>query len=214
MPAMTESTLTLALHHDDPRAFWSGANYALNMSFGTLRDDQWRRVLELIWTYEAIIGPLTGRYYPGNEIAKTRIETPPPTAAIAQYGMVWVNARLAVGCNVQATRSLFECVSVQTPQGMFEGVTPETHPHIPQLEGHYRALAEAIYPQVPFQLANIGWELDCVLEGELIRSADLRADMAASGGFYAQETLLAAAGIEFRDYIEITPGLRWAPYRS
>ena len=40
-------TLRLA-HHADLDTFWSGGEYELNLSFGTLRDKQWQRLVNAL----------------------------------------------------------------------------------------------------------------------------------------------------------------------
>ncbi|MBN1964150.1 MAG: hypothetical protein JW910_05865, partial [Anaerolineae bacterium] len=145
---MSEVSLVPASHARG-QDYWRGMNYELNMTFGSLRDDQWRGVLEALWRSPALVGPLNARYLPGGEVATTTIEVPPPTTALTQYGLVWVRPAVGVGCGVLVTRSLFECVSVQIPAGMFEGLSPQAAQRLPALEALLGDLALAVFRQVP-----------------------------------------------------------------
>src|SRR5690242_8461062 len=111
-------TLTLA-KHNDLASYWEGGHYELNLSFDTLRDRQWQRVMQTIWSHSALQGPLPERYVPGEEFGELiGIQAPPPTATLTQHGRMKIG-EFVIGCDVQATRSLFECVSVLVPLGMF-----------------------------------------------------------------------------------------------
>src|SRR5262245_12357743 len=109
--------LTIA-SHDDPAAYFEGGHYELNLSFEALRDREWQRALEVIWEHESLYGPLSARYYPGGNVSeRTSVQAPPPTATLVQHGQMKVGDAI-VGCDVQATRSLFECVSIMVPVHM------------------------------------------------------------------------------------------------
>src|SRR5438105_2966046 len=130
--------LTLA-GHKNPAAFWNGGPYELNLSFDMLRDKQWQRIMQTLWEQPALHGPLSERYTPGQPIPEQiPVQTPPPTAAMTQHGVLKVG-EVVVGCDIQATRSLFECVSLLVPVTMFRDLTPSTslrqeHPELQTLD--------------------------------------------------------------------------------
>jgi len=204
-------------HHVHENAYWEGGNYELNMSFDTLRDKQWQRVMQSLWGHRLLYGPLAVRYVPGSDVISTPILVPPPTATQAQHGQIEINS-MAFGCNVLATRSLFECVSVLVPLGMFAelariGDMRSANPQLAALDQVFYELALAVYDVVPFQLATVGWERECQLVAELRADAKLRTQLIAAGNFFAQEDGLRQMGIAGESYSLTRPTLRFAPVR-
>ncbi len=215
-----ESSALLPAIHDEQQAYWNGGNYELNMSFESLRDKQWERVMQTVWTHRLIYGPLTARYIPGGTVTNTAIIIPQPTATQAQHGQIEINAA-AYGCNVLATRSLFECVSVLVPLGMFAGIALDgetaprrANPQLATLDSVLYEIALAVYDVVPFQVAAIGWERECQIVGELRSDADLRAQFVAEGNFFAREEVLRMLGLRSESYTLVRPGLYWASLPS
>ena len=200
--------------HSEADAYWSGGEYELNLTFGTLRDKQWQRVLETIWNHEAVAGPFRRRYSPGDALDRVPILVPAPTDAQAQYGSLRVGS-LCVGCGVLATRSLFECVTLQVPLGMFDGLHADppasSRFHIDALDRLYQDIALAVYEAVPFDLANIGFQCECRLVAELQTDSCQRRAFLAGGYFFARDTVLASLNVRPDDYPLALPGLHWVP---
>src|SRR5438105_4609509 len=112
-------------NYASPATYYEGGHYELNMSFEALREKQWQNVLETIWKFPQLNGPLSERYYPGGAISTVApIQSPPPTVTLTQHGQLQIGEAV-VGCDIQATRSLFECVSVMVPVAMFADLTPD-----------------------------------------------------------------------------------------
>src|SRR5262245_35713732 len=134
---MPENSLKVATH-SQPSQYWEGGHYELNLSFDNLREKQWERALKLIWGSPGISGPLAARYIPGAETSEAvKVQVPPPTATMTQYGQLQIG-RIAVGFDLQMTRSLFECISVLIPISMFEGI--EGGPRVRQDHAELQAL--------------------------------------------------------------------------
>ncbi len=208
------SPLVLASHEQE-NLFWDGGHYELNMSFEALRDKQWLRVMQAIWGHPNMFGPLETRFVPGGRATETTISIPPPTATQAQHGQILV-APGAVGCDVLATRSLFECVSVLIPLGMFDGIRHGTadprkdNPALGLIDQVFAAIALAVYDVVPFKLAAIGWERECQVVAELRSDDAARAALVREGNFFAQEEVLRQLNIPMDEYQPVRNGLRWA----
>src|SRR5258708_33130073 len=155
-------TLTVAAHQDQS-SFYEGGHYELNMSFEMLRDKQWQRILEALWQHPMLHGPLEGRYYPGGATPPTSaIQAPPPTATLVQHGQMRIG-NLIIGIDVQATRSLFECVSALIPVNMLAGLKAEPqmrqrHPELAELDNLLCDIALRVYDEVPFKIAAMGFE--------------------------------------------------------
>ncbi len=215
---MQSPTLSLATH-DHENLYWNGGNYELNMSFDALRDKQWQRVLQAIWAHPLLHGPLENRYVPGTTAAETAISMPPPTATQTQHGRIRI-AGDAVGCDVLATRSLFECVSVLVPLGMFAGITGSgvyvrrLNPQLGTLDQLFSEIALAVYDAVPFRLAVIGWERECQVIAELRSDAAQRDELVALGNFFAPDETLRLLNIHDETYPAPRPTLRWAAAKS
>lgn len=200
--------------HLEADAYWSGGEYELNLTFGTLRDKQWQRVLETIWNYGAISGPFRQRYIPGSALDRVSVLVPAPTDAQTQYGSLTLGS-LCIGCGVLATRSLFECVTLQVPLGMFEGLHPAqtdlSRFRIDALDQLYQDIALAVYEAVPFDLANIGFQCECRLVAELQTDSQQRRSFLAGGYFFARDGVLTALDVRPDDYPLALAGLRWVP---
>lgn len=205
--------LRLATHRAAD-AYWSGGEYELNLSFGTLRDKQWQPLVPAVWDHEALNGPVGGRYVPGEPVEAVPVEVPGPTATRIQYGVLGIDD-LRVGCCVLATRSLFECVTVQVPLGMFDGIRAEGEapgsvpPRLAPLDRIYQDLALAVYDVVPFEIANIGFQCECRLVAELQVDTEQRLELLATGHFFAQDAVLTAMDVWPDDFPAVRPGLRW-----
>lgn len=214
----TRMALTLA-RHQNAQDYWGGGNYELNLTFDTLRDKQWPQVLEALWEHPALDGPLAGRYSPAHEVARrSAIQPLPPTATLIQHAQLQVDG-LLVGCDVQATRSLFECVSVLVPLGMFEGIVggPEARQKYPELEtldAVFYDIAMHVYDTVAFRVAVIGFERACQLPAELVADGELRHNFLVMGNFLAQDDVLQTIEPDVTQYQEVRPALRWKPARQ
>lgn len=209
------NTLSAAVH-EHPSRYWEGGNYELNMTFEMLRDRQWHQIIQTIWEHSAMYGPLAGRFSPlpnAQPGGKQAIQAPPPTAALIQHGMVKIGA-LQVGCDVQATRSLFECVSILIPLGMFEGIEGGAgvrlrNPQLSVLDEIFYDIALAVYDTVPFQIAAIGYERACQLISELRTDSEARHHFLVSGNFLAQDQTLLEIEPDLSAYQVVRPNLRW-----
>ena len=200
--------------HTELDAFWSGGAYELNLSFGTLRDRQWQRLIAAVWQNDALSGPFARRFRPGAPPAAAAVQVPDPDAALTQYAGLRIDS-LQVGCSVLATRSLFECVTLQVPLGMFDGLNVGPEPivslRIEPLDFVYRAIALALYDVVPFDLANIGFQCECRLLAELQVDSRQRHELMAAGNLFARDNALLLLGISPEHYAAVRPGLRWIP---
>jgi hypothetical protein len=220
------NTLALA-QHPLPEKYWEGGNYELNMSFDNLRERQWQSLMQKIWDHPLITGPLALRYAPNNEPlalnaidtgtlnAVTTIQAPPPTVTQNQHGRLGIN-NFSVGCDIQATRSLFECVTIAVPLGMFAGVVGGPyvrymHSELQALDEVFYEIALSVYDAVPFQIAAIGYERSCQLLSELRSDSEARHNFLVAGNFLAQETILNAIEPDLSPYQVVRPALRWMP---
>jgi hypothetical protein len=208
-------TLTLAKHATASN-YYEGGHYELNMSFDSLRDWQWSSVVRALWDHEALHGPLTTRYIPhsvDSTAEQIAPQTPPPTATLTQHGQIRIGGQL-FGCDVQATRSLFECVSVLVPVAMFAGMddSPDVrrnHPELLQLDEILYDIALTIYDAAPFQIATIGYERGCQLTVELKTNAEMRHQFIVLGNALAQDEVLSTIEPDLTPYQEVRPKLRW-----
>jgi hypothetical protein len=198
--------------------FWDGGHYELNLSFDTLRDKQWQRVMQTIWDHPSIYGPLAIRYAPGGEVSEPMAaQIPPPTATLTQHGQMKVG-QTVVGCDVQATRSLFECVSVLVPLGMFNGIVGgpdvrQQYPELQELDDVLYSVALSVYDVAPFKIAALGYERECQLPAELRSNGELRHNFLVNGNFLAQEDVLLAIEPDLTPYQQVRDNLRWMPPR-
>jgi hypothetical protein len=201
--------------HTAAEQYWSGGEYELNLTLGTLRDKQWQRLLESLWRHESISGPYAERFVPGFEVEPAPIQIPAPTDALAQYGVLHLGVG-QVGCMVLATRSLFECVTIQVPLGMFAGMSRLTDDErarlrIDPLDQVCQDMALAVFEAVPFDLANMGFQCECRLVAELQTDARQRRNFVAGGYFFARDAVLQLLNLEPEEYPLAYHGLRWVP---
>lgn len=205
-------------HHDEPALYWEGGHYELNLSFETLRDKQWQDVLNAIWNHVLMNGPLAARYTPNCPVPdKVAVKVPPPTAILKQHGQIAVNG-FAVGCDVQATRSIFECVSILVPIGMFKDISGgalmrHTHPQLAELDKVFYDIALSVYSVAPFQIASLGYERSCQLPSELRSDAESRHNFLAAGNFLIQESVLRTLEPDLTPYQQVRQGLYWLAAR-
>jgi hypothetical protein len=204
--------------HAEPALYWEGGHYELNLSFETLRDKQWQDALNALWNHVLLNGPLAARYVPnGVPAEKVPIQVPPPTAAVKQHGQLAVNGQ-AVGCDVQATRSIFECLSILVPIGMFKGISGgmlmrREHPQLEALDEVFYDIALSIYSVAPFQIAALGYERSCQLPAELRIDPEMRHNFLAAGNFLIQEAVLRTLEPDLTPYREVRQGLYWLAAR-
>src|SRR5258708_11123263 len=206
-------TLTVA-KHDNRAAFYEGGHYELNLSFEMLRDRQWKRALETLWEDAALYGPLAARYYPDEPIPdQVAVKVPPPTATMVQHGQMKI-VEAVVGCDVQATRSLFECISVIIPVSMFAGLVGsprlrQEHAELQALDTVLYDLALRIYDEVPFKIAALGYERQCQLPLELRSDPQMRHAFLVAGNFLAQDDVLNSLEPDLSRYEQVRANLRW-----
>jgi hypothetical protein len=211
--AKKRETLTVAAHQDQS-SFYEGGHYELNMSFEMLRDKQWQRILEALWQHPMLHGPLDGRYYPGGPTPPaSTIQAPPPTATLVQHGQMRIG-NLIIGIDVQATRSLFECVSALIPVNMLAGLKAEPqmrqrHPELAELDSLLCDIALRVYDMVPFKIAAMGFERECQLPIELRRDNQQREAFLATGNFFAQDDVLSALEQDLSVYEQVRANLYW-----
>lgn len=199
--------------HDHPDAYWTGPNYELNLSFDTLRDRQWQRLTDVIWSQPVLAGPFTERYVPGREPQAEAIIVPEPTDARSQYAALWLGEN-AIGGRVLLTRSLFECATIQVPLSMFAGIAPdipEDRLTLPPLDAIYQQMALIVYQAVPFEIANVGCECGCPVLLELLSDSVLRDAVLARGNLIARDRALVMLGQPPENFQAVAPGLRWIP---
>jgi hypothetical protein len=81
-------------------------------------------------------GPLADRFSPRGTVPDLIAAQPPDPASSAVYYAQLAIDNLLVGAEVQITRALFECVSVQVPLAMFDGIAdrPDVRALHPDLE--------------------------------------------------------------------------------
>lgn len=201
----------LKLSYDEQS--WDGDTIELNMSFDTLRDYQWERLLKALWEYPGMQGPLEARYTPGQETPKTLpMSIPDPTAALSQFGIFEVEPNIRCGAEILITRSLFECVSIAIPIKMFSNVTPErTNEELLYLESIYYELALKLYEITTYTIAAIGINRECQLLMEMIANPQVRDELVKTGNFLARDDALAELRLRPQNYQEVKPSLRWCP---
>lgn len=200
--------------HPHPAAYWEGGNYELNLSFDTLRDRQWQRVMETIWEHPSLYGPLIERYTPGGDIpAQAPIQTPPPTATMTQHGQMKIDEAV-IGCDILATRSLFECLSVLIPVRMFDNLigSPEMSSQYAELQALNALLydlALRLYDVAPFKIAAIGYERGCQLSAELRSNAELCRAFVEAGNALVHDEVLRMINVASEPLEEVRNHLRW-----
>jgi hypothetical protein len=206
--------------HSHPAAYWEGGNYELNLSFDTLRDRQWQRVIETIWEHPYIYGPLTERYTPGGSVPlQAAIQTPPPTATLTQHGQMKIDEAV-IGCDILATRSLFECLSVLIPVGMFDSLVGSSdmgsqYAELQALNSVLYDLALRVYDAAPFKIAAIGYERGCQLPAELRSNADLCKTFVEAGNALVHDEVLRTLNLPLDPLEQVRAHLRWlAPQQT
>lgn len=212
---MTKQARTLSVaKHDNSAAFYAGGHYELNLSFEMLRDKQWQRALETLWSDASVYGPLASRYVPGEPVPEQiAVQVPPPTATLVQHGQMKIGESV-VGCDVQATRSLFECISVMIPISMFERLVGSSrlrqeHGELQALDEVLYDLALRIYDEVPFKIAALGYERECQLPLELRSDPQMRHAFLVTGNFLAQDDVLNSLEPDLSRYEQVRANLRW-----
>ncbi|GIK66530.1 MAG: hypothetical protein BroJett018_43240 [Chloroflexota bacterium] len=202
--------------HADPREFWSGGTYELNLSYDTLRDNQWSRLLESFWSIDGVFGPYEDRYTPGQaEPARTKIRYPAPTDTYSQYGIVSVD-EVHLGFEVLATRSIFEGFSVHLPAGMVVTTSALENPKVAArvreaVEDAYRFVALRMYEAMPFVIGSFDFNGECYLVDELAADAAAREKFFLSGNCFIQDTALRKLGRDPDNFEQVANGLRWLP---
>jgi hypothetical protein len=196
--------------------FWSGPLFELNLSFDSLRNYQWERLLRALWATPSFSGPLSALYHPGKASPPTTaLILPDPTATYSQFGIWEVEPDVRAGIEVLVTRSLFECMSVVMPVIMFAnvGVEPEDA-GLQALEKLLYDLALNLYQTTAFSIAAIGIDRGCQLLMDFIVDSAPRSAFVKAGNFLARDDTLAAIRLEPRVYKEVMPSLRWCPPRD
>lgn len=210
--------LLAVAQHSDPLRYWQGGNYELSLTYSALRDRQWGGILAALWAYPHLTGPISARYHPGGgQPTPTPVQAPPPTATIIQHGQIRFGG-LLVGCDVQATRSLFECVSLFVPIGMLSGLAGglnmrRTHPELSDLDALFYDIALHIYDEVPFDFAAIGYERGCQLLAELSEDGEARHNLLVGGNFMGRGEALRQIESDLSQYQQPRPDLYWMPAR-
>jgi hypothetical protein len=189
---------------------WNGDTFELNMSFDTLRDYQWERMLKALWAYTGISGPYESKYIPGkDEPNKIKVATPEPTATLSQYAAFEIAPEVKVGVEILITRSLFECVSLAIPVDMFEAGTD-----LAPLQQAYYDMALSIYETTTYTIAAIGLNRGCQLLMEMMAYPDTKSQFLKMGNFLARDDALAELKLSPQAYKEVKPSLRWYPPRN
>ena len=202
--------------HADPREFWLGGTYELNLSYDTLRDNQWSRLLESFWSIAGVYGPYEDHYTPGQaEPNRTKVRYPAPTDTYSQYGIVSVD-EVHLGFEVLATRSIFEGFSVHLPAGMVVTASARENPKVAErvreaVEDAYRFVALRMYEAMPFVIGSLDFNGECYLVDELVADAAAREKFLMTGNSYIQDTALHKLGYHPDDYEQVAAGLRWLP---
>lgn len=203
----------LALSPTGP--YWSGSKAEVNLSFDNLRDYQWERLLTMLWKYPGISGPFENRYEPDSETIPTSVKMPQPTDTYSLFGAYEIESGVRAGFEMLVTRSLFECVSLLIPLGMFSNVTSDPQdPGLNLIEDHFYTLALKVYEVVTFDIAAIGVDRGCQLLIELVGDPNLRNAFFKQGNFLARDDTLAALRLEPKAYQEVQPTLRWCPPKA
>ncbi len=201
--------LTLSLNENP----WDSDSIELNMSFDTLRDYQWERLLKALWAYPIMFGPLESRYTPGIEPPPViPMTVPDPTAAMCQFAAVEVEPKMQVGAEVWITRSLFECVSVTIPLKMFSNVTAErTNEGLLHIEHIFWEMALKLYDTTTYTIAAIGVNRGCQLLMEMLANPQMRDELIKTGNFLARDDAMAELRLRPQNFQEVRPSLRWCP---
>jgi hypothetical protein len=193
--------------------FWAGDKLELNLTFDTLKDYQWDRLMKALWSYPAVAGPFEDRCFPGQpEQPKIDIKKAEPTATYGEFGTFEFAPGVKAGIEVLVTRSLFECVSILVPLNMFDGVNAEPgNEGLQVLEKAFYDLAVKLYETTTYSIGTIGVNRGCTLLMEMITDNAVREEFIKTGNFLARDDSLAALRLQPRLYKEVMPALRWSP---
>jgi hypothetical protein len=197
--------------------YWTGHNFELNVSFATLRDYQWKRLIDALWQLNDLEGPLVERFIPDQPLpAYKKPHYPSPTDTLTLHGVLETRVG-QVGIDMLVTRSLFECITISVPTGMlFEDASTTVRTEQTKLSGvfaQYRDIALTLHEVVNFEIASIGWNRECQIVTELETDADRRQSFFERGNFFATDDVLQRLGSTPDDYEEVLPGVRWAAAR-
>ncbi len=192
---------------------WGGDTIELNMSFDTLRDYQWERLLKALWSYPGMIGPLAERYTPGLDAPEIiSLTVPDPTAALSQFAKFEVETGVMCGAEIMITRSLFECVSIAIPVKMFANVTPDrTNEGLLAVEKVLYEMALKLYETTTYTIAALGINRECQLLMEMLVNPQIRDELIKTGNFLARDDALAELRLRPQNFQEVKPSLRWCP---
>lgn len=207
--------------HTDSNDFWQGGNFELNISFDLLNSNQWKQVIAFLWSNDNILGPYADRYIPNESPLDTDIiPFPEPTATYTQHTVLKIGP-VQLGLDILITRSLFECVTLMIPVGMFSDLVIGDNAEKPYpltenktrllIENEFRELALNLYRIVPFTVASMGWNRECQLLTELIYEEKLREKFFALGNSLMTDTALIKCKMKPTDYEQVHPSLRWIP---
>lgn len=199
--------------------YWAGNNFELNMSYGTLRDYQWKRLLDALWSASVLRGPLAKRFVPDQpapDMAGPRY--PAPTDTYTQHGVLAVGDS-EVGLDILVTRSLFECISISIPTGMFAIDPVGSDPDVLRTDEikistayeQYQALAQQCFQVVPFELASIGWNRECQILVELEADEESRQHLIDLGNFYATQQTIETLNLDVTTLEQVEDRLYWMP---
>lgn len=217
------SSLQLA-QHADANDYWRGGNFELNLSFDLLNSNQWKQVIAFLWAYDAIEGPYLDRFVPTQPTVPTDIiGFPEPTTTYTQHASLKIEG-LHLGLDIHITRSLFECVTLMVPTGMFSDLVVgddedkpyplSKNPARKFLEASFFQLALSLYRLVPFTIASMGWNRECQLLTELTYEDHLRENFFAVGNSLITDTALLKCKVKPNNYEQVFPSLRWLPPQS
>lgn len=204
-------SLTLA-HAQHPDHYWLGGRYELSLTFDPLSDAQWKWITKSLWDYPMVNGPLADRFSPGSIAPDLIAPLPPDPASSAVYYAQLAIDNLLVGAKIQITRALFECVSVQVPLAMFDGIADRAnvralHPDLARLDNLLLDWAFALFEDVSFQIAAVGYERGCQLTDDLRSNGQARHDFLLHGNFLIREDILSQIDDDHGAYHEVATGL-------
>lgn len=206
--------------HTDSQAYWDGGNFELNMSFDMLTQEQWLQLVDALWADEQVDGPLTQRYVPNQALPPyKKVEYPEPTSTYIQHGRMDVEG-VVMGIDVLITRSLFECITLMTPVGMFKNLVSgsegipyplQDNPIRQCIESAFSDIALRIYRVAPFSIASLGWNREIQILNELVLEDAYRKKFFDQGNSFITDKGLKRCGRNPEDYARVASGLRWLP---
>lgn len=200
----------MALHVAQAGEFWSKDRLELNLSFENLKDFQWERLVQALWQHPSVEGPYEQPFIPTQPAPPlSAVKVPQPTDSFALWGSIRPQAGVQVGMEVQMTRSLFECLSIAIPLGMFAADSPSGVQE--SVEQFFYNFALELYETTTFSIATLGINRGCQLMLEMLTNARLLRDFLAAGNFLAAEDTLISLRVPPARYLEARPHLRWCP---